>query len=158
MEATQKGEQMGDTISRQVAIDAVDKSRRLNHHQDKKMARAHEYEHRHFLKILGDLPSAQPERNGWVHIDDIYRLISSHSNYHGDNILAALTCLAEGKEVLKSITVLDTQSERKTGKWIDNTYCSECGWVNQVEPGFVGPVKGFNFCPNCGADMRGERK
>ena len=44
------------------------------------------------------LLSALPERNGWVHIDDIYRLISGHSNYHGDNILAALTCLAEGKK------------------------------------------------------------
>ena len=55
------------------------------------------------------LLSALPERNGWVHIDDIYRLISGHSNYHGDNILAALTCLAEGKKVLKPITVLDTQ-------------------------------------------------
>lgn len=58
------------------------------------------------LKWIKELPSAQPKRNGFVHIDDIYRLISGHSNYHGDNILAALTCLAEGKEVLKPITVL----------------------------------------------------
>lgn len=49
------------------------------------------------------------------------------------------------------------EPERKKGKWIDNTYCSECGWVNQVEPGFIGSVKGFNFCPNCGCDMRGEQ-
>lgn len=50
-----------DTISRQAAIDAVEESRRLNHHQDGKAACAHEYEHRHFLKLLRDLPSAQPE-------------------------------------------------------------------------------------------------
>lgn len=54
---------MDDLISRQDAIDAVEESRRLNHHQDGKAARAHEYEHRHFLKILRDLPSAKPEIN-----------------------------------------------------------------------------------------------
>ena len=52
---------VGDTISRQAAIDAVEESRRLNHHQDGKEACAHEYEHRHFLKLLRDLPSAQPD-------------------------------------------------------------------------------------------------
>jgi len=52
---------MSDVIDRQAAIDAVEESRRLNHHQDGKAACAHEYEHRHFLKILRDLPSAQPE-------------------------------------------------------------------------------------------------
>ena len=52
---------MDDLISRQAAIDAVEESRRLNHHQDGKEACAHEYEHRHFLKILSDLPSAQSE-------------------------------------------------------------------------------------------------
>ena len=50
-----------DVISRQMAIDVVEESRRLNHHQDGKTACAHEYEHRHFLKILRDLPSAQPD-------------------------------------------------------------------------------------------------
>ena len=45
------------------------------------------------------------------------------------------------------------QPERPKGKWVHNIYCSECGWANEVEPGFVGSVKGFNFCPNCGADM-----
>ena len=49
---------MSDVIDRQAAIDAVEESRRLNHHQDGKEACAHEYEHRHFLKILRDLPSA----------------------------------------------------------------------------------------------------
>ena len=52
---------MTDLIDRQEAIDAVEESRRLNHHQDGKVACAHEYEHRHFLKLLRDLPSAQPE-------------------------------------------------------------------------------------------------
>ena len=46
---------------------------------------------------------------------------------------------------------------RKKGKWIDNTFCSECGWIHEVESGFIGSVNQFNFCPNCGADMRGEQ-
>ena len=46
--------------------------------------------------------------------------------------------------------------DRNVGEWIDNIYCSECGWVNEVESGFIGPVNGFNFCPNCGARMEKE--
>ena len=54
---------MSDLISRQEAIDAVEKSRRANCHQDRKAASAHEYEHRHFLEILIDLPPAEPVRH-----------------------------------------------------------------------------------------------
>ena len=43
---------------------------------------------------------------------------------------------------------------QKKGKWIDNTFCSECGWIHEIESGFIGSVNQFNFCPNCGADMR----
>ena len=34
-----------------------------------------------------------------VSLTDIYRCIAGHSNYHGDDILSALTCIAEGKKV-----------------------------------------------------------
>ena len=34
-----------------------------------------------------------------IPLDEVYRVIAGHSNYHGDNILSALTCIAEGKEV-----------------------------------------------------------
>ena len=47
---------MNDLISRQEAIDAVEESRRLNHHTDRKAACDHENEHRHFLNILNGLP------------------------------------------------------------------------------------------------------
>ena len=48
------------------------------------------------------------------------------------------------------------ESERKTGRWIDITKtggdfvwkCSECGGLN---------LEDTYFCPNCGADMRGEQ-
>ena len=46
----------------------------------------------------------------------------------------------------------------KRGKWIEKTgegfdawaECSECGCVNPFEDD-------FNYCPNCGADMRGVK-
>lgn len=50
-------------------------------------------------------------------------------------------------------------ADRPQGEWkrrlVDNGFnadwvCSECGY--RVKTDFVS----FNFCPNCGADMRGE--
>ena len=64
--------------------------------------------------------------------------------------IKAYTDIANGVKDMPTI-----EPERKTGKWIDDAYCSECGWVNEVEPGFIGSVKCFNFCPKCGADNRG---
>jgi hypothetical protein len=57
---------MDDYIRRNAAIDEVEESRRLNHHQDGKEACAHEYEHRHFLKLLRDLPSADVIPVSWI--------------------------------------------------------------------------------------------
>ena len=52
------------------------------------------------------------------------------------------------------------QPERKTGKWIEHNphkfglgivfECSECGEEIECEE--------YNYCPNCGADMREEKK
>lgn len=44
-------------------------------------------------------------------------------------------------------------AQPKTGKWIDvpHTFlskCSACEWLNDIYD--------FDYCPNCGADMRGE--
>lgn len=49
--------------------------------------------------------------------------------------------------------VPSAQQERKKGKWIPvtNTRLVEC------ECGFITDrLSDYNFCPNCGADMRGE--
>ena len=55
------------------------------------------------------------------------------------------------------------QPERKKGEWIevDDHYnrisgrCSVCGWEALL---YETDVVGMDFCPNCGADMRGEQK
>ena len=59
---------------------------------------------------------------------------------------------------VKDIEVLPSADpERKKGKWIDKSggikdawnYCSICG--EQA-------IDLYDFCPNCGADMRGEEE
>lgn len=64
------------------------------------------------------------------------------------------------KSVFIAIATAPTIEERKNGKWIPSVdrwgdivttvegyTCSECGSFNTDKD---------NFCPNCGADMRGE--
>ena len=144
---------MGDLISRQAAIDAVEESRRLNHHQDGKEACAHEYEHRHLLKILMELPSIQSEPS--MEIQEILNYLDTTlhpiiSPEHWDVY----------SELYDMISTLSSvQPERKTGRWIDETFkpwglvhhpykCNQCGEHSEMDS---------DFCPNCGADMRGER-
>lgn len=100
-------------------------------------------------KVLNALPSADRPK-GYIHIDDIYQRIAGHSNYHGDAILAAFTCLAEGKEI-KPVEPLNTP-EKPKGKWIDDgdtIICNKCGTA------YNRPIfhNGWNYCPNCGTDM-----
>lgn len=57
------------------------------------------------------------------------------------------------------------KNERPKGEWIFNQYdgnanignwhCSEC---RHIEIGGYNQKPNANFCPNCGADMRGEKK
>lgn len=51
--------------------------------------------------------------------------------------------------------MLEELTERKRGEWVlndDQVYeCKDCGYVPSLD-GYTY----FNYCPNCGADMRGE--
>ena len=61
------------------------------------------------------------------------------------------------KQLLEGLP--SAQPERKTGKWINEGRIIRC---NKCKIGYA-TVKGmksaltYNFCPNCGADMRGEQ-
>ena len=66
-------------------------------------------------------------------------------------------------EMLKAIQdVPPAEPERKKGVWIevDDHYnrisgrCSACGWESHL---YEDDVVGMNFCPNCVADMRGDK-
>lgn len=46
-----------------------------------------------------------------------------------------------------------TVEERKTGEWTSEEACEFCGF----QPWYENDIHTLSFCPNCGADMRGER-
>ena len=61
-----------------------------------------------------------------------------------------LNVLTEVRDRLKALP--SAQPERKKGWWIPNSpftgNCSECGGNGNLKD---------NYCPSCGADMRGEQ-
>ena len=85
---------------------------------------------------------------------DAIKKINAHGNTDRANGLG----LSENAIIL----LPSAEPERKTGRWIEmvdadpmtgepyvcGVYCSECGERIGCES---------NFCPNCGADMRGEQ-
>ena len=102
----QRGEPMDDLISRQAAIDALNKRAR-----------------------------------------DTFTLVSGYQYY-----LGALHDVGDDIKKLPS-------AERKKGKWIDSGIhgfvCSVCKNGYRDQPTLMGKPL-FEFCPVCGADMRGE--
>lgn len=102
-------------------------------------------------RLLADMPGAKA-----VSLHDIYRVIAGHSYYHGDNILAALTCIAEGKEV-NPIRPADV-APVVYAEWVvcgdgDNVpwMCSYCCKTTAHKY----KVMYGKYCPNCGAKMDG---
>jgi predicted RNA-binding Zn-ribbon protein involved in translation (DUF1610 family) len=89
----------------------------------------------HPYKVVGDRDSYSPYNEGW---SDCISLIESY---------------------LEQIPF--AESERKNGEWIKighwgRSYkCNQCG--NSLDFDGVNVGRGdVNFCPNCGAEMRGE--
>ena len=79
-------------------------------HYDAEVVKGCEKNIEHYKQLVEYLEDC---KKGYIHIDDVYRLIAGHSNYHGDSILLALTCIAEGKKVTKPITPLDEEKYDK---------------------------------------------
>lgn len=130
-----------DLISRQAAID---------------VAKQHWYKP-DIAKALEDLPSAQPERL----TDDDFETIRIHLNAYKEKLCNQ----HRWKEAEEYQRIIDRFMEfasqptikPRKGKWIYRREygtakvwtCSECGWNDIGE---------WNFCPNCGADMRQEEE
>ncbi len=68
-----------------------------------------------------NLGKAEANKSSFISINDVYRLIAGHANYHGDDILAAFTCLTEGKEI-KSIPALEDKGYYSVLKWNSMKY------------------------------------
>ena len=102
-------------------------------------------------RVLADMPAAKA-----VSLHDIYRVIAGHSYYHGDRILAALSCIAEGKEVnpVRPADVAPVVHTRWAHLGGDEWCCPVCGFVITTEGSWDKPTK--KYCEDCGAMMDGE--
>ena len=57
------------------------------------------------------------------------------------------------------------KQEPNTGHWIAQDIhnchtdfkCSECGYIHSFMHLYGKPTADYTYCPNCGADMRGEK-
>lgn len=88
----------------------------------------------HGERLLADMSGAKA-----VSLHDIYRVIAGHSYYHGDRILAALTCIVEGKEVnpVRPADVAPVVRCMDCKYWQDNNDGyphEECRWGNGETP------------------------
>lgn len=75
------------------------------------------------------------------------------------NIDGQAYVLVRLSQVFNIVKDAPTIDERKTGKWVYDT-CSKCGkdlwdYFHFTEDGRI--IEEPNFCPNCGADMRGNK-
>ena len=136
---------MSDLIERQAAIDALHTRFRDGFDGDKW------WNSTHVLAAIEGLPSAEPERkkpdHGYMWICPECGL-EVHSDFR-----RCVRCGWDRPNV-----------ERKTGRWIKHKdrscwYCSECNVDDYYAYNWdcdSGEYKfQDNYCPNCGADMRG---
>ena len=87
---------------------------------------------------------------------DMYHTAERWGEEATDAVIKAIadTCMASIIVMKLRIENLPSvQPERKMGQWVDDGFvgqyrCSECDY-NSVDE--------FNYCPDCGADMRGKQ-
>ena len=142
---------MSDLIDRQQAIDALDKrfdSIPMEQTTEILMLR----------KDLRELPSAQQQRILYANMSDaeFEKWLYEHGICN-PNIHESIPCDAVPLLIDNAISELPS-AQHKKGKWIEHNphkwglgiifECSECGYEMDCEEP--------NYCPSCGADMRGE--
>lgn len=111
---------------------------------------------------MNNLPAVQPERL----TDDDFETIRIHLNAYKEKLCNQ----QRWKEAEEYQRIIDrfmafaaAQPERERGRWLpdNNNYfapyfaCSHCHSSYLVDTVMGDPT--WNFCPNCGADMRGEK-
>lgn len=108
-----------------------------------------------------------------IDADDLLMLIDDHDNMVLEDVKSS--CLKDVYKMahvhIKDLIGMMPTVERKTGKWeeievIADAYdisgvktwaskmkCDQCGFTTIA---IEGRFSQYNFCPNCGADMRGD--
>ena len=96
-------------------------------------------------EVTGELSSAQPNLDEWCTDCKEY----DHEKH----------CCPRFNRVIRD-TLNEVEPMRKRGTWMHDKddvlisgYCSCCGWESII---METDVADMPFCPNCGADMRGE--
>ena len=105
--------------------------------------------------LYENCPSAQPEERTKTHAEthacdciNIQAAIDEISRWQGyldDDMIRRIQI---GLRRLPS-----AQPERKVGKWTEDNACEFCGF----KPWYERDIHTLSYCPNCGADMRGEQ-
>lgn len=172
----QKGEPMNDLISRAEAIELkpeflnpnVNRETKEQTAIDRAYARGWNSCNTHWIKeIIEDLPSAQPEPcEDAVSRKMAMDAITASTPYCvvPDDYHISVVDMEFRISTLPSVT-----PKQKTGKWEEKAVsdekvidewqsarCSACGKYHTAP--YMYYFNNYNFCPNCGADMRGEQE
>lgn len=96
-------------------------------------------------------------------IDAIHCDITITGRQNAELVAATIGAFADRIKALPS-----AQPQRMRGKWtygedeygIDGYHCDKCGFFVPWDytHKFINFIKDYHFCPNCGADMRGEEE
>ena len=92
---------------------------------------------REIAKFVEEMPTLTPQNEPrMINADKLAKRIAGHSNYHGDAILAAIYCAAEGKENDNPIRPIEipqneplTWEELTEETKINPVYSMKYGWI-----------------------------
>ena len=137
----------GDVIYRGDVIYALDEI-------ESEVAEGYGFQYEKWRKHFCELPSARPDhiaddskKGETINRREAIELIERMKQYHQD-----------ADDIVEMISNMPSaQPERPRGRWIeyDNSHC-ECPFCHEEWSYFDNEVERFDFCPKCGADMRGE--
>ena len=72
-------------------------------------------------------------------------------------------CFDADRAIRELKSLPSVQPKPKTGRWVgideephEDYECNRCGYVCSTFTANIKPSEEYKYCPNCGADMRGE--